>query len=145
VAIQVIGGIKRRVFVSFDTDRDRPMRDFFISQGRRDDSTWSVTRWSEEFDAEDPSWISDATHHIKQAEVFVLLLGPTSFQSPGVLKEIIIAKILNKQIYQIIPPGKGTPNVIPNVGRVLKWEWAAVKRAIATMPPKWQTGKTVYA
>jgi len=75
----------------------------------------------------------------------VLLLGPTAFRSPGVLKEITIAKILDKQIYQIIPPGKGTPSVIPNVGRVLSWEWAAVKRAIATMPPKWQTGKIAYA
>jgi hypothetical protein len=145
VAIQIIGGIKRRVFVSFDTSPDRPVRDFFINQGRREDSTWSVVRWPEDFDAEDPHWVSTATQHIKQAEVFVLLLGPTAFRSPGVLKEITIAKILDKQIYQIIPPGKGTPNVIPNVGRVLIWEWAAVKRATATMPPKWQTGKIAYA
>ena len=106
--IQTVGGIKRRVFVSFDTLRERPIRDFFINQGRREDSTWTVTRWSEEFDAEDPMWISTTTHRIKQAEVLVVLLGPTSCRNPGILKELTIGKILETQIYQIIPSGKGT-------------------------------------
>ena len=65
------------MFVSFDTLRDRPICDFFINQGRREDSTWTVTRWSEEFDAEDPMWIPTTTHRISQAEVLVVLLGST--------------------------------------------------------------------
>ena len=90
-------------------------------------------------------WISTTTHRIKQAEVLVVLLGPTSFRNPGILKELTIGKILETQIYQIIPPGKGTPNVIPNMTRMVIWEWATVKRAIATTPSKWQTGKLLYA
>ena len=65
------------MFVSFDTLRDRPICDFFINQGRREDSTWTVTRWSEEFGAEDPMWIPTTTHRITQAEVLVVLLGST--------------------------------------------------------------------
>ena len=143
--VQTVDGIKRRVFVSFDTERDRPIRDFFVNQGRRDDSTWTVTRRSDPFDADDGMWVSTATHRIKHAEVLVLLLGPMTFRNPGVVKEVSIAKILDKQIYQIIPPGKGSPNVLAGVGRVIRWEWASVRRAIATMAPKWEKGKTVYA
>ena len=65
------------MFVSFDTLRDGPIREFFINQGRREDSTWIVTRWSEEFNAEDPMWIPTTKHRMTQAEVLVVLLGST--------------------------------------------------------------------
>lgn len=139
-----IGGSKRRVFVSFDVERDRPFRDFFYRQGRKDDATWHVSFASELYDQTDPMWISTATGRIKQFEALVVLLTSTAYRSPGVLKEVAIAHILNKNVIQIIPYGAGSPHTIPNAGRVVRWEWDAVKRAIAA-PPAFGSRRYVIA
>jgi hypothetical protein len=73
---------------------------------------------------------------MKQTETLVVLLGPTTFRSPGVLKEITIAQILGMNVYQIIPYGAGSPHYIPNAGRVVRWDGDDVKRAIATSPAR---------
>jgi hypothetical protein len=141
--VRTVGGTKRRVFISFDPARGRPVRDFFFNQGRREDATWTVKNWSEPFDEDDGMWISQTTGRIKQAEVLVVLLGPTTFRCPNVLKEVMIAQILDKNIYQIIPFGAGSPHYIPNAGRVIRWEWDTIKRAIATAPTRWDKAKNV--
>ena len=143
--VQTIGGIKRKVFVSYDTVHDRAFREFFVSQSRHSDATWHVRRWSEEWDESNPAWVSMTTGRIKEAEAVVVLLGPMTFRAPGVLKEVMIAEILGKYVYQIIPYGAGQPHVIPNVGRVVRWDWDAVKRAIATAPAKWSGAKSAAA
>ena len=135
--IKTVGGVKRRVFLSFDTERDKPFRDFFINQGRKEDATWAVTRWSEPYDPGDSMWVSATTQRIKQAEVLIVLLGPGTFRCTGVLKEVTIAQILEKNIFQIIPAAKGTPHILPNVGKIVRWDWNNVKRAIATAPRPW--------
>lgn len=140
--VQTIGGLKRRVFVSYDTERDRPFRDFFINQSRHTDATWYVRRWSDEWNENDASWVSSTTGRINEAEAVVVLLGPMTFKAPGVLKEVSIAQMLGKYIYQIIPYGAGQPHNIPNAGRVVRWDWETVKRAIATAPPKWSGAKS---
>ena len=142
VIVQTIGGIKRKVFVSYDAPRDRPFRDFFINQSRHTDATWYVRRWSEPYDETNAMWVTTATGRIKEAEAVVVLLGPMTFRAPGVLKEVTIAQILGKYVYQIIPYGAGQPDVIPNVGRVVRWDWEAVKRAIATAPVKWSGARS---
>lgn len=143
--VRTIGGTKRRTFVSFDPTRGRPVRDFFLHQGRREDATWVVKNWSEPYEEEDVAglWVSQTTGRIKQAEVLVVLLGPTTYRCPGVLKEVTIAKILGKNVYQIIPFGAGNPHFIPNAGRVLRWEWDTIKRAIATAPTRWDKAKNI--
>lgn len=145
VLVQTIGGIKRKVFVSYDTVRDRPFRDFFIGQSRHTDATWYVRQWSMEYDPENGMWVSTTTGRIKEAEAVVVLLGPMTFRAPGVLKEVTIAQILGKYVYQVIPYGAGQPHVIPNVGRVVRWDWESVKRAIATAPAKWSGAKSAGA
>ena len=133
--IKTYGGIKRRVFVSFNPERDRPLRDFFVNQGRKSDATWSVVRWSDPYDDENSMWATTTTGRIKQCDMVVVLLGPTTFMSKGVLKEITIAEIVGKNVVQVIVPGAGSPHFIPNAGRVVHWEWDTVKRAML-IPPK---------
>jgi hypothetical protein len=139
--VQTIGGTKRKVFVSFDYERDRPYKDFFINQSRKPDATWFSSDSSDPYPT-DLEWVANTTRRIKQAEAMVVLLGPTTFKSPGVLKEVTIAQILKKFVSQIIPYGAGMPHVIPNVGRVIRWDWDNVKRAIATAPARWGSQST---
>jgi hypothetical protein len=142
--VQTIGGSKRKVFVAFDVERDRQYREFLFNQGRKSDATWYVSHWSQPYDENDPLWVADTSSHIKQAEAVVVLLGPTTFWAPGVLKEVTIAKVLQRFVYQIIPYGAGTPHIIPSTGRVVRWEWETVKRAIATAPTR-HGSRSAYA
>ena len=142
--IKTVGGSKRLVYLCFDPERDRPLRDFFMKQGRQSDATWYVNHWSQPYDENDPMWLTTAASHIKPAEAVVVMLGPTTYMVKGVLKEITIAQVLRKHIYQIIPTASGSPHVIPGVGRIVRWEWKNVKRAIATAPRRGDS-RSAYA
>ena len=142
MVLRTVGGNKRRVYLCFDYERDRQLRDFFLNQGRHTDATWYVTHWSQPYADTDPLWMSTAANQIKDAEAFVIMLGPGTHKAPGVLKEVNIARQLDKPIYQIVPPTPGDPHPIPRTGRVVRWEWQAVKRIIATAPRRGNSRST---
>jgi hypothetical protein len=131
VVWHTVGGSKRLVFLSFDVERDRKLRDYFLTQGRHNDATWYVRHWSGPYDETDPMWVSTTTGHVQHAEAVVVMMSPSTFRAKGVLKEISIAKELGRPVFQIVPESSGRPHLIPGIGPVIWWEWQAVKRAIA--------------
>ena len=52
----------------------------------------------------------------------MVILGPTTFRSSGVLKEIKLAQVLGRPICQIVPYGVSEPHVIPATGRIVPWD-----------------------
>jgi hypothetical protein len=122
VIVQPIGGTKRKVHLSFDVEQGQPYKDFFVRQGQKRDATWSVTSTSPAFGLNDPRWLSTLTSLIKRAEALLVLLTPTTYRSLSVLKEVTIAQILGRPVFQIIPYGAGEPHVIPNAGRAIAWD-----------------------
>lgn len=144
--VKTFGGVKRRVFASFNTERDRALRDFFINEGRKHDATWAVIRWSEPYqEDEEGMWVTNTTGRMRQADLVVVLLGPTTFNHKGVLKELTIAQILGMNVVQVVPPGAGSPNYIPDVGRVVRWDWDSVKRAMLAPPKGWASAHVARA
>lgn len=144
--VQTYGGIKRRVFASFHTERDRGLRDHFITEGRKLDATWTVTRWSEPYVEDDEGlWITNTTGRMRQTDLVVVLLGATTFNCKGVLKELTIAQVLGMNVVQVILPGAGSPHYIPNVGRVVHWDWDTVKRAMLAPPKGWASAHVARA
>mgnify|MGYP002821308318 CR=1 FL=1 len=95
---RTIGGNKRRVFVSFDVERDRLFRNFFYREGRDHDATWHVSFTSNLYEEIDPMWISTAIGRVKQCEALVVLRSSSTYRSPGVLKEVATAHILQKSV-----------------------------------------------
>lgn len=146
--VKTIGGIKRRVFASFNTERDRSLRDFFMNEGRKQDATWSVIRWSEPYaddDVDDGRWVTETTGRIRQTDLVVVLLGQTTFTCKNVLKELTIAEVLGMNVVQVVVPAAGAPHIIPNVGRVVHWEWDTVKRAMLVPPKGWASAHKALA
>jgi hypothetical protein len=82
---------------------------------------------------------------MRQADLVVVLLGPTTFNYKGVLKEMTIAEILGLTVVQVVVPGAGSPHIIPNVGRVVHWEWDTVKRAMLAPPKGWASAQVARA
>src|SRR5713226_5931592 len=93
---------KKRVFVSFDFDNDKTLKDFIIGQSRLDDSPFEVIDHSLKEAAPEKDWLEKAHEAISRSEVFILVLGSKTRNASGVLKEVKIASELKKSKLQII-------------------------------------------
>lgn len=69
------------------------------------------------------NWEREAEARIARSDVVVVLVGPKTHRAPGVLKEVAMARRLNKKIVQIIGYKDSTPTPVPNGGRLLRWKW----------------------
>jgi hypothetical protein len=93
---------KKKVFVSFDFDNDKTLKDFLIGQSKLEDSPFQVTDFSLKEAAPEKEWLDKARAAIGRAEVFIVMLGPKTKKAPGVLKEVKLANELSKTKFQII-------------------------------------------
>ena len=123
---------RKRVFVSFDFDNDKALKDFVIGQARLSDSPFEVIDHSLKEAQPAKNWESKARQAINRAEVFIVMLGPTTRQASGVLKEVAMANELNVPRFQIIGYQRGKSDwAVPGAGRVLRWNWENLKKLLS--------------
>ncbi len=123
---------KKKVFVSFDFDNDKTLKDFIIGQAKLDDSPFEVTDLSLKEAAPERDWLDKARAAINRCEVFIVMLGPKTKSAPGVLKEVKLANELKKSKFQIIGYKEGSEDwAVANAGRVYRWDWDNLKKLLA--------------
>ena len=83
---------KKRVFVSFDFDNDKSLKDFIIGQSRLPDSPFEVVDTSMKEAAPEKSLLDKAETKIKGSDMVLVMVGPKTHEASGVLKEIAIAR-----------------------------------------------------
>lgn len=121
-----------RLFVSFDFDNDRVLRDFIIGQAKLPDSPFEVTDVSLKEAAPQADWEAKARRAIAGADKFVIMLGSDTARASGVLKEVQMAIQLGKPRYQIIGYRDGSADwAVPGGGRVYRWDWDNLKNILA--------------
>ena len=113
---------KKKVFLSFDYDNDLQLKGSFISQAKNPDSPFSINDFSLQEAFPGAEWLSKAQSAIKRCDLFIVLLGDNTYRAPGVLKEVKIAKGLNKKRIQL-KPQRNDPNEILHAGKVVSWKW----------------------
>ena len=118
---------KLKVFVSFDFETDHSLKGDLVAQAERPDSPFSVTDVSLKEREPEQEWLSKAKRAIANCDVFVVILGPNTHSAPGVLKEIEIAKGMNKPRFQLIPQRKKW-NQMDGAGDVVVWKWKNLRR-----------------
>ena len=119
---------KKRVFVSFDFDNDRALKEFIIGQARLPDSPFEVADHSLKEAQPQHDWEAKARRGISRAEVFIVVLGPRTRRASGVLKEVKMANDLAKTRFQVIGYPHGTANwAVPGGGRTYRWNWYNLK------------------
>lgn len=119
---------KKKVFVSFDFDNDKTLKDFIIGQAKLDDSPFEVVDFSLKEAAPEKTWLEKACAAISRSEVFIVMLGSKTRTAPGVLKEVKIANELKKPKFQIIGYRAGSETwAVPDAGRVYRWNWDNLK------------------
>ena len=121
---------KKRVFLSFEHDRDRALKDLLIGQSRNEGSPFEVLDGSLKEAAPENDWEEKAGDKIKRADVVIVLLGPSTHQASGVSKEIAIARSLKKKIVQIIGYKGGKYKRIPGAGRLYCWTWDNLEKIL---------------
>jgi len=122
---------RTRLFVSFDYDNDRTLRDFIIGQARLPDSPFEVADHSLKEEAPQRDWETKARSAIARSDKFVVMLGRNTRFAPGVKKEVAIAVELGKPRFQIIGYRDGSEDwAVPNGGRTYGWNWENLKRLL---------------
>jgi len=123
---------KKRVFVSFDFDNDKALKDFIIGQAKLEDSPFEVADHSIKEAAPEIDWLIKATAAITRADVFIVMLGPKTKKASGVLKEVKVANELKKPKFQVIGYTDGTEDwAVPDAGRTYRWSWENLKKLLA--------------
>ena len=67
---------KKKVFVSFDFDNDKTVKDFIVGQAKNPDSPFEISDHSLKEAAPEKDWLARAQAAIARADVFIIMLGP---------------------------------------------------------------------
>ncbi len=120
----------KKVFVSFDFDNDKQLKDFIIGQSKNSDSPFEVADWSMKEAAPQRNWEDEAESRIKRSDLVMVMVGPTTHKAPGVLKEVEMARRNDIPIVQIIGYKDGNYTAVPNAGRLYSWNWENLKKLL---------------
>ena len=123
---------KKRVFVSFDFDNDKTLKELIIGQARLPDSPFEVADHSLKEAQPERDWQAKARAAISRSEVLIVMLGPNTSNASGVLKEVRMAQELEKKGFQIIGYREGSETwAVPGAGRTYRWDWDNLKKLLA--------------
>ncbi|MBI3916313.1 MAG: TIR domain-containing protein [Betaproteobacteria bacterium] len=121
---------KKKVFVSFDFDNDKALKDFIIGQARLPDSPFDVVDTSLKEAAPMKTWEDKARAAIKRSDLVLVMVGPNTHKAPGVLKEVKMAREESVSIVQIIGYRDGNYTAVPDAGRLYAWNWDNLKKLL---------------
>ena len=123
---------KKRVFISFDFDNDKALKEFLIGQSKLADSPFEVADHSLKEAAPEKDWLDKATAAIKRSDVFIVMLGPKTRYASGVKKEIKVANELGQTKFQLIGYRDGSADwAVLDGGRTYSWNWENLKKLLA--------------
>lgn len=122
--------MKKKVFVSFDFDNDKALKDFIIGQSKLSDSPFSISDHSLKEAAPEQDWKDKARAAIKRSDIVVVMVGPKTHSAPGVLAEVKMARDENKKIVQVIGYKDGNYTAVPNAGQLYSWNWENLKKLL---------------
>jgi len=118
----------KRVFVSFDFDKDKSKKNLLVGQSRNKRTPFKISDYSLKEAAPDKKWENKAREKIRRSDKVVVLLGKQTHRSPGVKKEIKIARQEKKPIIQLASEPKHKS--IPNAGKRRKWNWDNLRKEL---------------
>jgi Thoeris protein ThsB, TIR-like domain len=122
---------KKPVFVSFDFDNDKVLKDFIIGQSKHSDSPFEVIDHSLKEAAPERDWAEKARRAIRRSEIVLVMVGPETHKASGVLKEVAMARVEDKKIVQVIGYKDGNYKAVPDAGRLYAWSWANLKTLLS--------------
>ena len=114
---------KQKVFISFDFDQDKGLKDLLMAQCKLDHCPFDVIDGSLKEASRERDWEKKAFERIKRADTVIVLLGYLTYRSPGVLKEVKMARTLGKRVIQITGHKDRKCKRIRGGGVLYNWSW----------------------
>ncbi len=121
---------KKKVFISFDFDNDKRLKDFIVGQARLPDSPFEIIDTSLKEAAPMKTWADKARTAIKMSDMVLVMVGPKTHKAPGVLIEVQMARQEMIPIVQVIGYKDGNYHPVPKAGKLYKWNWTNLKKLI---------------
>jgi hypothetical protein len=112
------------VFISFDYDHDKFLKDALVEQSRKGGSPFSIADWSVKVEA--VGWKDDARARIKRAKQVAVICGEHTHTATGVNAEIRIAREEGTPYFLLAGHPNGNwkkPTAALDSDSVYKWEW----------------------
>lgn len=81
---------KKRVFISYDYDHDKFLKDALVGQAKNPDSPFEIADWSVKVAS--PGWQDDARKRIRASDVIAVVCGEHTHQAIGVAYEVQVAQ-----------------------------------------------------
>ena len=120
----------RKVFISFDYDEDRSLKDLLIGQSRNPDCPFEVIDASLKEAAPEDGWEEKARARMVRADVVIVIVGKKTHRAPGVLKEVGLARKLHKKTVQIIGHKAGPHKRVSGAGVLYRWTWDNLRKIL---------------
>lgn len=120
----------KKVFISFDFDEDKALKDLLIGQSKNPAFPFEVIDSSLVEAAPEKGWEKKAEEKISRADLVIVLVGARTHQAHGVLKEVALARKLKKKIVQLIGHKNGKYKRVPHAGVLYSWTWDNLKKLL---------------
>ena len=101
------------------------MKNNLITESKKPDSPFSINDLS--LNTKVPDWQQKAREAIKKCNIFIVLLRENTHQATGVLREVKMAKQLNKKRIQLREKGH-CPKPLEDAGDIVAWKWKNLKK-----------------
>jgi hypothetical protein len=121
---------KKKVYISFDFDEDRALKDLLIGQARNHVCPFEVIDHSLKEAAPEAGWEEKARDRIHRADLVIVLLGSHTHHAPGVLREIRFARREKKKIVQLIGHKNAPHRRVPGAGILYRWTWENIQKIL---------------
>lgn len=123
--------MKTPVFISFDFDNDKALKDFIVQQARRPDSPFDIVDHSLKEAAPERDWETKAYRAIGRSSVVLVMVGSQTYRAPGVLKEIRMAREQAKRVVQVIGYRDGEYTPVKDAGTLYRWNWENLQKILS--------------
>ncbi|MFI9599798.1 TIR domain-containing protein [Streptomyces sp. NPDC052043] len=118
----------KRVFVSFDYDYDKPLKDFLIGQAKNPGSPFEIHDWS--IKEASPDWKDKARTRIRASDIVIVICGEHTDTAAGVAIELKIAQA-EEIDYFLLNGNSGKnakkPTTAKATDKIHKWTWENLK------------------
>ena len=117
---------RTRIFVSFDFDNDKSLKNLFVGQSRREATPFNVADFSVKEAITTGNWKREVRDKIARVEQVVVICGEHTDKARGVSAEIDIARKLGKPYFLLKGrSGKACkkPKSAKTRDKIYPWTW----------------------
>ncbi len=120
---------KRKVYICFDYDNDKDIKEALVAQAKLDDSPFDINDMSIK-EAIDQKWKEKARERIKKCDQVIVLCGEKTESASGVAAEVSITQEEGIPYFLLCGRKDGNvqkPKNAKTTDKIYQWTWNNIK------------------